>query len=73
VKVPQAGDDLYRDLVAGPSEPILTGSYAAGPERWGWRTELHLGDDLLVRSINISPAGEESPGIEARWTRLSRR
>lgn len=49
----------------------VTGSYVAGPERWGWRTELHLGEDLLIRSINISPAGEELPAIEARWTRLS--
>lgn len=51
----------------------VTGSYAAGPERWGWRTELHLGEELLVRAVNISPAGEESPGIEARWARLSAR
>jgi len=51
----------------------VTGSYAAGPERWGWRTELYLGEELLVRAVNISPAGEESLGIEARWTRLSAR
>jgi hypothetical protein len=51
----------------------VTGSYAAGPERWGWRTELHLGDELVVRCVNIAPAGDEHPAIEARWTRLSPR
>lgn len=49
----------------------VTGSYAAGGERWGWRTELHLEPTLTVRAVNISPAGEEHPAIEARWTRVS--
>jgi hypothetical protein len=48
----------------------VTGSYAAGPERWGWRTEFHLGEALEVRAFNISPAGEESRAIETRWTRV---
>jgi hypothetical protein len=51
----------------------VTGSYIASRERWGWRTELHLGEELFVRAVNISPAGEESLAIEARWTCLSTR
>ncbi len=47
----------------------VTGSYQAGPERWGWRTEIATDDGLIVRSFNITPAGEESRAIEARWTR----
>ena len=49
----------------------VTGSYAAGGERWGWRTELRLEPTLTVRAVNISPAGEEHPAIESRWTRVS--
>jgi hypothetical protein len=45
----------------------VTGSYAAGSERWGWRTELDARDGLTLRAINITPSGEESPAIETRW------
>ena len=48
----------------------VTGSYQAGDERWGWRTEIEVDDALVVRAFNISPAGEESRAIEARWTRV---
>jgi hypothetical protein len=48
----------------------VTGSYAAGPERWGWRTELHLGEPLVLRAFNIAPTGEEFRAIESVWTRL---
>ena len=48
----------------------VTGSYAAGAERWGWRTELHPGPQLTVRAFNITPAGEEFPAIESVWTRI---
>ena len=47
----------------------VTGSYAAGSERWGWRTEIDCTDGLVTRSFNITPSGEESPAIETRWTR----
>lgn len=51
----------------------VTGSYAAGPERWGWRNELSLtGDkDLTMRAFNISPAGEESIAVETHWKRVT--
>ncbi len=48
----------------------VTGSYEAGGERWGWRTEIAAGDGLVVRAFNVTPGGEESPAIEARWTRV---
>lgn len=51
-----------------------TGSYAAGGERWGWRTEIHggagPGGPLVLRAVNISPSGEEYPAIESVWERL---
>lgn len=46
----------------------VTCTYAGGEETWSWRTEFHLGKTLLVRSINISPAGEETPAIETIYT-----
>jgi len=48
----------------------VLGSYAAGEERWGWRTEFERDDGLIVRAFNIFPSGEEVPAIEARWTRV---
>jgi hypothetical protein len=64
-------------LATGPARAdgviAVTGSYAAGAERWGWRTELHVGAELVVRCVNIAPGGEEHPAIEARWTRLAAR
>lgn len=48
----------------------VLGGYQAGGERWGWRTEIAAeGEGLIVRAVNISPAGEEFRAIEARWTR----
>jgi Glyoxalase-like domain/Protein of unknown function (DUF1579) len=47
----------------------VIGSYAAGPERWGWRTEFHLDRDALrLRAFNISPNGHEDRAIETDWT-----
>ncbi len=48
----------------------VLGSYQAGDERWGWRTEITGDGDLLVRAFNITPAGEEMRAIEARWSRI---
>lgn len=52
----------------------LLGSYAAptGPD-WGWRIVISSGgpDELLVRMFNISPEGEVSPAVEARYARVS--
>lgn len=49
----------------------VLGSYAAGPERWGWRTELRLAsaDSFIMTATNISPAGELWPALETLWTR----
>lgn len=48
----------------------VLGSYAAGAERWGWRTMLRLeGDELVIEARNISPAGEEYPAITTRLRR----
>ena len=64
-------------LSTGPSSSDgvirVTGSYPAGEERWGWRTELEVGDGgtLRMRAINIMPTGEEFPAIETTWTRVA--
>ena len=48
----------------------VLGSYAAGPERWGWRTVIHLqGDELVIEATNISPTGQEDDALETRLRR----
>jgi hypothetical protein len=54
----------------------VTGSYgegADGGEAWGWRTELQLngGNELVITSYNISPAGEEAKGTETIYHRAT--
>jgi hypothetical protein len=51
----------------------ITGSYAAGPDRWGWRTMFRLDDSecLHIHAYNISPDGQEHPALETRLTRVS--
>ncbi len=52
---------------------VMTGSYAAppGPD-WHWRTEIHAGNDGSFKMLmyNISPEGEETPAVEAEYTRV---
>jgi len=51
-------------------EVRVLGSYAAGDQRWGWRTTMHVqGEELVIESTNISPAGEESHAVETRLRR----
>lgn len=60
---------------AAPAETLLrvTGGYAAGGERWGWRVELTVvGDVLRMRHTNIAPDGTEYPAIETDWRRAPR-
>jgi hypothetical protein len=52
------------------TEVRVLGSYAAGPERWGWRTTMHVqGDELVIEATNITPAGDETPAVETRLRR----
>jgi hypothetical protein len=59
-------------LLSGPpSEPGMVevvGSYAAGAERWGWRTRLYapLPEKLILESFNISPTARAEPARENR-------
>ena len=58
----------------GPVGPEIrvTGSYRAGPERWGWRTEYRVdGDRLVILATNIKPSGEEDRAIEVHLTRAT--
>jgi len=50
----------------------VLGSYGAGSETWGWRTELTRTESgLSLRAINIAPAGDEYPAIQTDWVRRS--
>ncbi|MEZ5992705.1 MAG: DUF1579 domain-containing protein [Planctomycetota bacterium] len=50
------------------------GTYPAGdgsPD-WGWRTtlEMRTPDNLVITHYNITPEGEESPGVEIDYKRV---
>lgn len=48
----------------------VLGSYDAGGEKWGWRITLaREGNALVLRMFNRTPAGEESPAVEAKLKR----
>lgn len=55
----------------GTDEITALGSYAAGPERWGWRITISMpsANELFIDEKNISPAGEEYPAVEMRLNR----
>ncbi len=57
--------------IPGDGPIVVLGSYAAGPERWGWRTQISRPgpDELRFEMSNISPAGEVFPGVELRLAR----
>ena len=45
---------------------ILNGTYLAGEETWGWRTEFSNPDkQLIMRAYNIEPSGQEDIALEA--------
>jgi hypothetical protein len=44
----------------------VLGSYAAGPDRWGWRTWARReGDTLVLEAFNIAPSGESFPAVRS--------
>jgi hypothetical protein len=46
----------------------VLGSYAAGEQRWGFGfTFARRGDGIVMRAINVSPAGEKQRAIETDW------
>lgn len=48
----------------------VLGSYAAGDQRWGWRTTLRrTPSELVIESFNITPEGQEHPAIVTRLRR----
>jgi hypothetical protein len=61
---------------AGPAGYVVLGSWAVDPsdpngERWGWRTELAVGDrdHLTITAYVVKPDGEESRATEVVYTR----
>ncbi|HVE90819.1 MAG TPA: DUF1579 family protein [Actinomycetota bacterium] len=58
----------------GEESPVsVLGSYGAGDQTWGWRTQLDLAgpDALVITHFNITPAGEEALGVEIRYERTA--
>lgn len=54
-------------------KPNVLGSYPAGdgsPD-WGWRTTLEMrgADNFVLMHYNITPDGDESPGVEFDYSR----
>lgn len=63
---------ICRGSVEAAGIVTVLGSYAAppGPD-WKWRIVITLRDDtdFVITMFNISPAGEETPAFENRYTR----
>lgn len=51
----------------------VLGSWAAGDEIWGWRTEIEMPDNdtLIIKSKNLTPAGEPAGGVTTNYKRKS--
>jgi len=68
-----SSDELVSTGDYADSTVNVLGSYAAGEgPRWGWRTELKLGnpDQFEMRMFNITPEGEETIAVELLGTRV---
>jgi hypothetical protein len=66
------GTAIMMSVGAPRSDGLVSvlGSYAAGSERWGWRTTLRRdADELVLESFNVTPTGQE---LRAVLTRLRR-
>ena len=50
---------------------VLNGTYSAGDEQWGWRTEFATAHNqqLIMRAYNIAPSGHEDMALEASYGR----
>ena len=67
------GDSFHMEPLAMNCQGELTddklmvvGTYPAGDQEWGWRTEFSSqGKELIMRAYNISPAGQEDIALEA--------
>ncbi len=50
---------------------VILGSFAAGSESWGWRTELRREGALLIHDAYlITPKGEEHHAVESRLSKV---
>jgi hypothetical protein len=55
-----------------PGVVDVLGSYAAGDQRWGWRTRLWLSapGELALEAFNIPPGGAEQRAFASRLRRV---
>lgn len=48
----------------------VLGSYAAGDQRWGWRTVMHPHPErFVIEAFNIAPDGKEHPALKTELAR----
>lgn len=49
----------------------VLGSWSAGEEVWGWRTEIDMPDNdtLIIKMTNYTPAGEAAGGVTTNYKR----
>ncbi len=59
---------------ATDDDPLLRGSYPAGPDalRWGWNVSFTVdGDELLIAHDNVEPEADPVRALEWRCRRVS--